>query len=229
MKTLKLRVATYFVAFGLATFLLAGCETVQNMNKSTKGAVIGGAGGAVIGGVIGKKAGNTALGSILGAAVGGAAGTLIGKKMDRQAEEIRKNVPNAEVIQQGEGLIVKFDSGLLFAFGKADLTEQARANIAKLASSMQANPQTNILVVGHTDNVGSDSYNYTLSQRRAASVRDYLAVNGVSTNRVTTSGKGMTEPIADNSTEDGRAQNRRVEIVVVANDAMKQEAQRSVQ
>ncbi len=226
---MKIKIARSFVALGIAAFLFSSCDTVKNMNKSTKGAVIGGAGGAVVGGIIGKKAGNTALGSILGAAVGGAAGTLIGKKMDRQAEEIKKNVPNAEVIQQGEGLIVKFDSGLLFAFGKADLTADAKSNLAKLSSSMQSNPQTNILVIGHTDNVGSESYNYTLSERRAASVRDYLAMNGVSTSRITTSGKGLTEPIADNSTESGRAQNRRVEIVVVANDAMKQEAQRSAQ
>lgn len=226
MRFVRFKIATYFIAFAVAAFLLASCA---NATKTQKVGAIGAASGAVIGTLIGKKAGNTAVGAVLGGALGGAAGVLIGKRMDKQAAEIKKNVPNADVINAGEGLIVKFDSGILFDFNKADLKGEAKNNLTNLAGTMKQNLQTNILVIGHTDNVGSDSYNYALSERRASSVRDYLAIAGVSPSRITVSGKGMNEPIADNSTETGRAQNRRVEIVVVANDTMKQEAKQGAQ
>lgn len=226
MKLMKIRIATLFVAFATITMVGSGCS---QMTRTQKGAVIGSAAGGTIGALIGKKAGNTAVGAIIGGAVGGTAGAFIGRKMDRQAEEIKRTVPGAEVIKAGEGLIVKFDSGILFDFNKADLKDAARTNITNLATSMKNNPETNIMVIGHTDNVGSDSYNYTLSERRAQSVKDFAVTNGVSSSRITIQGKGKTEPIADNSTESGRAQNRRVEIVIVANEQMKNEARQSAQ
>lgn len=226
MKLTKIKIATYGVAFAMASFLATGCS---QLTRTQKGAVIGSAAGGTIGALIGKKAGNTAVGAIVGGAIGGTAGAFIGRKMDKQAEEIKNTVPGAEVIKAGEGLIVKFDSGILFDFNKANLKDAARTNIANLATSMKNNPETNIMVIGHTDDVGSDSYNYSLSEKRAQSVKDFAVTNGVSSSRITINGKGESEPIADNTTETGRAQNRRVEIVIVANEKLKNEARQNAQ
>jgi len=226
MKLTKIKIATWCVAIATTSFVATSCS---QMTRTQKGAVIGSAAGGTIGALIGKKAGNTAVGAIVGGAIGGTAGAFIGRKMDRQAEEIKNTVPGAEVIKAGEGLIVKFDSGILFDFGKSNLKDAARTNIANLAASMKNNPQTNIMVIGHTDDVGSDSFNYTLSEKRAQSVKDFAVANGVSSSRVNISGKGEAEPIADNTTESGRSQNRRVEIVIVANEQMKNEARQSAQ
>lgn len=223
---MRIKIATYCVALATTAFLATSCS---QMTRTQKGAVIGSAAGGTIGALIGKKAGNTAVGAIVGGAIGGTAGAFIGRKMDRQAEEIKRTVPGAEVIKAGEGLIVKFDSGILFDFNKSNLKDAARTNITNLAASMKNNPQTNILVVGHTDDVGSDSYNMSLSERRAQAVKDFAVANGVSSSRINISGKGESEPIADNTTEAGRSQNRRVEIVIVANEQMKNEARQSAQ
>ncbi|MDF3077088.1 MAG: OmpA family protein [Sphingobacteriaceae bacterium] len=224
MKTMKVKIATLCIAMATTAMVAPSCS---NMNKTQKGAVIGAGAGGAIGAIIGKKAGNTAVGAIIGGAIGGTAGAIIGRKMDKQAEEIERTVPNAEVIKAGEGLIVKFDSGILFDYDKADLKDVAKSNIANLATSMKNNPETNITIIGHTDSDGSDTYNYGLSERRASSVKQYAQIQGISSSRLTTLGKGETEPIADNSTASGKAQNRRVEIVIVANEAMKAEAKQS--
>ena len=221
MKTYKIKVATIGLAMSAAAFMGAGCSS---MNKTQKGAVIGAGAGGAIGAVIGKSAGNTALGAIIGGAVGGTAGALIGKRMDKQAAEIKQSVPGATVIRDGEGILVKFDSGILFDTDKSNLKSAAQTNLQNLATSLKNNPQTNILIVGHTDDTGSDSHNMDLSVRRAESVKSFLTMNSVGSSRLTTSGKGESEPIADNTTVDGRTQNRRVEIVIVANDQMKQDA-----
>lgn len=221
MKTLKIKIATYSIALASLGVLASGCDS---MTKTQKGAAIGAGAGGTIGAFIGKAAGNTALGAIIGGAVGGTAGAFIGRNMDRQAAEIKQTVPGATVTREGEGILVKFDSGILFDTDKSDLKSAARTNLANLATSLQNNPQTNILIVGHTDNTGTDTYNQALSVRRAESVKSFLMANNVASSRLTTSGKGESEPIADNSTAAGRAQNRRVEIVIVANDAMKNEA-----
>ena len=226
MKPMKFRVATYCIAIATASLLTVSCS---RMTKTQKGAVIGSTTGGTIGALIGRKAGNTAVGAVIGGAIGGVAGAYIGRKMDRQAAEIRKNVPGAEVIEAGEGLIVKFDSGILFDVNKAELKPNAKTNIENLAATMKNNPETNIMVIGHTDADGSDSHNYSLSERRAAAVKAYTAAHGVSSSRLTTVGKGETEPIADNSTANGKAQNRRVEIVIVANETLKSEARQNAQ
>lgn len=215
---MKTKLAVACVAFSI---LAASCS---NMTRTQKGAVIGTTAGGTIGAIIGKKAGNTAVGAIIGGAIGGTAGALIGRNMDKQAEEIKKNVPGAEVIREGEGLIVKFDSGILFDVDKADLKDNARTNIQNLATSMKNNPETDIMIIGHTDASGSDNYNLGLSQRRAESVKSFALANGITSSRLTTTGKGESEPIADNTTDSGKALNRRVEIVIVANDKMKAEA-----
>lgn len=224
MKTMKFKTAVVAVALATASLIGAGCNS---LTKTQKGAAIGAGAGGTIGALIGKSAGNTALGAIIGGAVGGTAGAFIGRKMDRQAAEIKQTVPGATVERQGEGILVKFDSGILFDVDKTGLKSAAQSNLTNLSTSLTNNPQTNILIVGHTDNTGSASHNQDLSVRRAEAVKAYIASHGVSTSRLSTQGKGFNEPIADNTTESGRAQNRRVEIVIIANDQLKQEAQQS--
>ncbi|WP_259066526.1 OmpA family protein [Mucilaginibacter sp. X4EP1] len=221
MKNLKLKVFTVSISLASAMMLYSGCSS---FTKTEKGAAIGVAGGGVLGAFIGKAAGNTALGALIGGAVGGTAGGLIGHKMDKQAAEIKQTVPGATVTREGEGILVKFDSGILFDIDKTVLKPAAQNSLIQLATSLQNNPQTNILVVGHTDSTGTAAHNMDLSERRAGSVKSFLMQQGVDGGRLTTQGKGETEPVAPNSTPDGRAQNRRVEIVIVANDQMKQQA-----
>ena len=226
MKTLKLKLATYTLALATVSILGAGCNS---LTKTQKGAAIGAGAGGTIGALIGKSAGNTALGAIIGGAVGGTAGAFIGRSMDRQAAEIKQTVPGATVVRQGEGILVKFDSGILFDTDKADLKPAAQANLKGLATSLINNPQTNILIVGHTDDTGSDAHNMDLSVRRAQAVRSFIVANSVPSSRLTTQGKGESEPIAENTTTDGRAQNRRVEVAIVANEQLKTQAAQSAQ
>ena len=226
MKTLKIKIATLSLALATVGILGSGCNS---LTKTQKGAAIGAGAGGTVGAFIGKAAGNTALGAIIGGAVGGTAGAFIGRNMDRQAAEIKQTVPGATVTREGEGILVKFDSGILFDTDKADLKPAAQTNLQNLAASLQKNANTNILIVGHTDDTGSDSHNMDLSVRRAQSVKSYIVADNVNASRLTTSGKGEAEPIADNTTTAGRAQNRRVEIVIVANDQMKQQAKQAAQ
>lgn len=223
---LSKRIAVLGISLATSAMLITGCSSLTNTQK---GAGIGAGAGAGIGAIIGHKAGNTAVGAVLGGALGGVAGGLIGKKMDKQAAEIENTVPGAEVIKAGEGIIVRFDSGILFDFDKSDLKPVAKTNIQKLVTSLNENPDTDILVVGHTDNVGRAEYNLGLSDRRAASVKSYAVAQGLAPSRIKTQGKGASEPIASNETEEGRAQNRRVEIVISANDKMKAEAKAEAQ
>lgn len=211
----------------LAIIVSASFQNCSTLTKTQKGAAVGAVAGGTIGALIGKKAGNTAVGAIVGGAIGGTAGAFIGRKMDRQAEQLKQTIPGAEVIREGEGIIVKFDSGILFDVNKSDLKSAAMTNIQNLAKSLKENPETNVLIIGHTDNTGSDDYNARLSERRAEAVKTFAMNQGVSGSRFTTQGKGENEPIADNSTEDGRSKNRRVEIVIVANEQLKEEAKRN--
>lgn len=149
--------------------------------------------------------------------------------MDKQAAEIKQTVPGATVAREGEGILVKFDSGILFDVDRTEVKPAAQTSLKKLAVSLQNNPQTNIMIVGHTDSTGTAAHNMDLSIRRAASVKSFLSGEGIDGSRLTTKGKGETEPIALNSTTAGRAQNRRVEIVIVANDEMKQQATQAAQ
>lgn len=207
----------------LAGLVLFSCG--KPLTKTQKGAAVGTAGGAAAGAIIGKAAGNTALGAIIGAAVGGGAGAVIGHKMDQQAKEIQKEVPNAQVERQGEGIIVTFNSNVLFGFDKSDLSDAAKTTINDLNTILQKYPDENVLIIGHTDDVGSDSYNQTLSERRATSVANYLISEGVSSSRITTKGMGESDPKVPNDTDAHRAENRRVEFVLTASDQMKQEAE----
>lgn len=219
MKTIR-----HFAVLLLAFSVLApGCKT---MNRSQKGAVIGTAGGAAMGGVIGRAAGNTAMGVIIGATVGGVAGAVIGKKMDQQAEEMKKVLGDAEVKRVGEGIVVEFKEKILFGFDRSDLTSSAQRNLDKLINVLQKYPDTNIEVLGHTDSKGTDAYNQGLSERRASAVAAYLRSHGVSGSRLSTRGMGESDPVASNDTEANRAQNRRVEFVITANQKMINDAKR---
>lgn len=207
----RVRVGTAFVAVAL-TF--SACAI---FNKKGGGALIGAGVGGAVGAVIGNQTGSTARGAIIGAAVGGLAGTIIGNQMDQQAKELKQEIPGATIQRVGEGITVTFASGLLFDLNSDQISANAGSNLHNLASSLGRFPNTDILIVGHTDATGTADYNQGLSQRRATSASDYLANDGVSAGRLRTAGRGESEPIATNDTEAGRAANRRVEIAIVAN------------
>ena len=212
------------VGFLLIGLLVIGCVGCA-MSARDKGVLIGGASGAVLGGVIGHQSDNTAVGAILGAVVGGAAGGIIGNYMDKQAEEMQRDLEGATIERVGEGIMITFDSGILFDVDKYDLRDQAKLNIEKLAVILNKYEDTNILLAGHTDSDGSDDYNMTLSERRARSVANYLAANNVASGRMTVTGFGETQPVADNSTAEGKQANRRVEVAVMANEDLKRAAE----
>ncbi|MCC9166691.1 OmpA family protein [Pontibacter harenae] len=206
-----------------------GTETTQGdktgMNKTTKGGVIGAGGGAVLGGLIGNRLGNTAAGAIVGAAVGGATGAVIGRRMDKQAEELEQSMENATVERVGEAIRVNFDSGILFGVNSAELSANAKRDIEKLAQTLKNYEGTNVIIEGHTDNTGTYELNQRLSERRAQAVAAYARSLGVEGSRLQSKGYSYDQPIADNSTVEGRQQNRRVEIIIVANEELKQAAE----
>ena len=196
------------------------------MSKTTKGGVIGAGTGAVLGGVIGNRMGNTAAGAIIGAAVGGATGAVIGRRMDKQAEELEKSMEGAKVERVGEAIRVNFDSGILFAVNSAELSAGAKRDIDRLAETLQKYDGTNIIIEGHTDNTGTRELNQGLSERRAQAVANYAKMRGVDPSRMQAKGYAFDQPIAENTTAEGRQQNRRVEIIIVANEELKQAAER---
>lgn len=217
-----------------AAILVTGCDATRNANNKQKGTVIGASSGAVIGGVVGNNTGdgNTALGAIIGGVVGGAAGAYIGNRMDKQAQRIEQEVPGAEVERVGEGINVTLDetSGVFFDTEKYNINQQSRESLNALANILEEYPKTNILVEGHTDSTGGDAYNLTLSKNRAQAVTDYLVnEGGVSKGRIETKWYGETQPKYDNSTVEGRAKNRRVELAIVASEELIEEAEREAQ
>jgi len=204
-----------------ASIFISGCGA----SNAVKGGVIGGVGGGVVGGVIGDQLGNTVMGAIIGAAVGGTAGVLIGSYMDRQAEEMQKDIEGAKIERVGEGIKITFDSGILFETNSATLQTEAKTNISKLATILAKYPDTNILVTGHTDSDGTEEYNQILSEKRAKSVSDYTMGKGINSSRFSIIGLGENEPVASNETVDGKQLNRRVEIAIFANEDLKEAAE----
>jgi outer membrane protein OmpA-like peptidoglycan-associated protein len=210
----------------MAALLLIGAAGCSSMNKKEKGAIIGAAAGGAIGGIIGGNNGSTAKGAIIGAVVGGAAGAIIGHQMDQQAKELEQNIPGATVERVGEGIQVTFASGLLFGFDSDVVRGDARSNLNELSRSLDKYDDSNLLIVGHTDAVGRESYNQDLSERRAESAANYLISQGVDRNRIDTRGLGETEPVASNETDSGRSRNRRVEVAIYASEEMRDRAKR---
>lgn len=204
--------------------MMSGCGTMSN---TAKGTGIGVVGGGAVGAGVGKVAGNTALGAVIGAVVGGAAGAIIGKKMDKQKRELETSIPDAtiETVNEGEALKITFDSGILFATNSSTVGDASKSALRNFATSLKSNPDTYIRIVGHTDNTGRVDYNQALSEKRAQSVYDYLSDQGVNLSRMTFEGKGIHEPVATNDTPAGRSLNRRVEILILANEKMIQDAQ----
>ncbi|GEQ86401.1 membrane protein [Patiriisocius marinistellae] len=218
----------------MSIVLVAGmtsCEATRNANNKQKGAVIGATGGAVLGAILGNnigKGGNGELGAVIGGVVGGGAGVLIGNRMDKQAQKIETEIPGAKVERVDDGIVVTFDenSGVYFETAKYNINSASQSTLDKLAGVLIEYPDTNVLVVGHTDSVGSDVNNMTLSKNRAMSVTNYFTgTKGLSSSRFTTNWYGEQSPMGDNATAEGRAMNRRVNIVIVPNEKMKQDAQ----
>ncbi|NTU67330.1 MAG: OmpA family protein [Chlorobiaceae bacterium] len=218
------------VALGLmltTASLSWGCqsELTATGGRGTRGAAIGATSGAIIGGIIGSSSGKFGKGALIGAVIGGVAGSAIGNYMDRQAADIRREVEGAKVERVGEGIRVVFDTGILYSTGSATMTSASRYNIEKLSRIMNRYNDTNIVIEGHTDNIGGESANQVLSERRAESVASLLRAYGVSGNRMSTVGYGQTRPVATNETETGRRLNRRVEVLIYANNDLKRQAE----
>jgi outer membrane protein OmpA-like peptidoglycan-associated protein len=209
-------------AFALTTSTLSGCALTQS--NAGKGVLIGAATGAAAGAAIGNNNGGTARGAIIGAAIGGAAGAIIGHQMDRQAKEIAQNIPGATVERVGEGIQVTFASGLLYDFDSDRVRADAASNLRTLAQSLDKYPDTELVIVGHTDDKGTDDYNLDLSQRRSAAAASYLVSQGVDRARIRTMGRGEGEPKAENDSEANRQLNRRVEVAIFANEKLQEKA-----
>ena len=224
------------IVLAAVMLMTAGCSTIKKTNKAQRGAAIGAAGGAILGGVIGNNVGkgNTVLGAIIGSVVGGVAGGVIGNKMDKQAEKISNEVPGAEVQRVGEGIVVTFSEknpdgskmGVYFDFDKSEITANSKLALDKLIQIFKEYPETNLLVEGHTDDKGEDAYNLALSERRAMAVGNYLKANNISSSRLTIHWYGETQPKVENTSDANRAENRRVEFAITANDKMKEEAKK---
>jgi len=226
------------IAIALCAALVVSC----GMSNTGKGALIGAGGGAGLGAIIGAIAGNTAIGAAIGGAVGAGAGAIIGKKMDKAKKEAEA-VQNAQVeaVTDANGLEavkVTFDSGILFATSSATLSSTAMTSLFQFANVLKNNADCDVAVQGYTDNAGwknstaaqSQQKNLELSQQRAQSVTNYLLSQGVSPTQIrSTQGFGEANPVADNSTKAGKAQNRRVEVYMYASQKMIQEAQQQVQ
>jgi outer membrane protein OmpA-like peptidoglycan-associated protein len=221
MKTTSRRLT--LVALCAATVGTAGMTGCATMSGTERGAAVGAGAGGAIGAVIGRQSGNTARGAIIGAVVGGAAGAVIGRRMDNQAAELERSLPGAEIDRVGEGIAVTFASGILYPFDSDQILPAGRENLRQLALSLQRYPGTEVLIVGHTDNVGRDDYNMGLSLRRANAARSFLIQQGVPAHHIRTEGRGFHEPVASNETEAGRQQNRRVEIAIFASEAYRQQ------
>jgi outer membrane protein OmpA-like peptidoglycan-associated protein len=218
--------ARFFITLPLALVTVAGSSACASLGRKEKGAIIGAGAGAAVGGAIGKYNGSTAKGAIIGAVVGGAAGAIIGHQMDQQAKELTQNIPGATVERVGEGIQVTFASGLLFDFDSDVVKGAAEDNLRTLAGSLDKYPGSDLLIVGHTDSVGTDSYNEDLSRRRAAAAASYLSAAGVAASRLSTRGLGETEPVASNDTDAGRQRNRRVEVAIYASEKLRVQAKR---
>ena len=191
-----------FVVLALsAAVLLTGCEAYNNTNKAQRGAVVG------------------------------AAGAVIGNQMDKQAKKIEEEIPGADVKRVDEGIVVTFDenSGVYFDTAKHNINEKSKQTLDKLAAILKEYPDTNVLVAGHTDSQGQDAYNMGLSQRRAQAVTNYFTSKGLAAKRFTTKWYGEKNPIASNDTAEGRAKNRRVNVVIVPNEKMKAEAKKQAE
>ncbi len=226
---------TMLIAFAITIMIqLSSCTATQNANNKQKGAVIGVAGGAILGAILGNnigKGGNGELGAVIGGVVGGTVGVLLGQKMDKQAQKIEEEIPGAIVERVDEGIIITFDenSGVYFDTNKFDINAKSQVTLDKLSNVLNEYADTNVSVVGHTDSSGSDSLNMKLSENRANAVTSYfITTKGLNATRFTTSWYGENQPKYDNTTTEGRAKNRRVNVVILPNDKMIKDAEQEL-
>jgi outer membrane protein OmpA-like peptidoglycan-associated protein len=228
MKKLINKIAIITLAITIVSSI-SSCEAIKNANNTQKGGTIGAAGGALIGAILGNnigKGGNGELGAVIGGVVGGGAGVLIGNKMDKQAKKIETEIPGATVERIDDGIVVTFDenSGVYFDTNKSNINTKSQETLKKLSGVFAEFPDTKILVVGHTDSSGNADYNMSLSEKRANSVTSYLVSDGIRSSRFKTLWYGETQPKYDNTTSEGRAKNRRVNVAIVPDDKMIEDA-----
>ena len=201
-------------AAGAALILLAGCTdpATGDLDRTRTGLGTG----ALLGGLIGSQvAGDPRAGALVGAGVGALAGGAIGQRLDRQAQELRQQLGDDVIVQRTDNdIVVTMPQDILFGFDSAELRPDLTRDLQSIGASLQRYPDTRVIVTGHTDSTGDAGYNQRLSERRAESVAAVLRRSGVSAGRISTRGAGATQPIASNATQDGRARNRRVEIVI---------------
>jgi outer membrane protein OmpA-like peptidoglycan-associated protein len=208
-----MRPTTSIIPLLLGAVLIAGCTDLDgNANRTATGGLVGAGTGALIGRAID---GGTA-GTIVGGAIGSVAGAAIGARLDRQQRELEQGLSGsgATVVNTGNQLVVTLPEAITFDVDSASVHPEYVDEIAFIARSLRDNPSSNVQVIGHTDNTGTTTHNQGLSERRAAAVAAVLTSNGVETWRVQTTGVGYAQPVASNDTPGGRAQNRRVEIVI---------------
>lgn len=225
MNAIRLR----YTAIPLALLLFVGMSQTgcSSFNNTGKGAVIGAGAGGAAGAVIGRATGSTARGAIIGAAVGGAAGAIIGRQMDRQAEELDEDLPDDVTVTpipgddgNTAGIAIQFNNDLLFDLGQSTLRSGVQADLRDLAASLNRYPEYDLTIVGHASTDGSSQLNQNLSNSRARAVRDFLVVQGVSSARLESYGRGENEPLAGIPGESPL--NRRVEIAIYPSAELRQ-------
>lgn len=227
MRKIKLFTASLLAA----AMMLAGCSS---MNNTGKGALIGGGGGAAVGAGIGALIGGgkgAAIGSAIGAGVGAGAGALIGRKMDKQQQELERQLAESAQVEQVtdanglQAIKVTFNGGILFPTNGTELSASAKNELSQFAVSLNNNPQTNVQIYGFTDNTGSMAVNQRVADGRSNAVKTYLVNSGVAFTRLSSQGVPMANYVASNDTAEGRAQNRRVEVYITANEQMIKQAE----
>ncbi len=229
MKTFKL-VCVALLCGGM----LLGQTSCSSMTNTGKGALVGTGGGAALGAGLGALIGGgkgAGIGSAIGAAVGAGAGALIGNRMDKQQRQLEEQLGNQATVEKTtdvnglQAIKVTFEGGILFPTGKYTLSPSAQTDLARFATSLKQNPDTNVQIYGYTDNTGSFEVNQRLSGERADAVLSFLANSGVSPTRLSAQGIPMANYVASNETAAGRAQNRRVEVFISANENMIRQAE----
>lgn len=207
-----MKFAVNTLLLGVSALAVAGCVDPQNpQSRVAPAALTGAAAGAALGAATGGHRDRV----LVGAAIGGLAGTMVGFELDRQAEELRRQLgANVDVRNTGNEIVLTLPQDILFAVDSAVVRPDLQRDLQIIARNLVNNPNSQILVIGHTDNTGSVAHNQALSERRAGSVAAVLRNGGVPAHRITPIGRGLTQPVADNSTAAGRAQNRRVEIII---------------
>ncbi len=213
------------ITLALVTLLSLAGTGCSSLSNTQRGALIGAGAGGAVGAVVGNAAGSTAKGAIIGAVVGGAAGAIIGSRMNDRAETLERELDNATIERVGEGILVTFDSGILFGFDSSTLRAQAQNNLSDLARVLADDSDDyELLVAGHTDASGAAAYNETLSERRASAASDFLATQGIPAAQIRIVGLGEVEPVASNETPAGQEANRRVEVAIFASAEYRDEA-----